>query len=115
MRLIHYLLFIPPTLLGGWYLGSKLGASFHLKDSSTRKKFIFWSIILVFFTINVCLLTPAAVIFLYTVMFLLNIRLNNLDSQKSKRQIINQIHQTYLDGRSNIYLTSNHIHIIRSL
>lgn len=71
MRLIHYLLFIPPTLLGGWYLGSKLGASFHLKDSSTRKKFIFWSIILVFFTINVCLLTPAAVIFLYTVMFYL--------------------------------------------
>ena len=43
MRLIHYLLFIPPTLLGGWYLGSKLGASFHLKDSSTRKKFIFFN------------------------------------------------------------------------
>ena len=71
MTPIHYLLFIPPTLLGGWYLGSKLGASFNLKNSTTRKKFIFWSIILVFFTINVCLLTPGAVIFLYTVMFYL--------------------------------------------
>lgn len=71
MLLIHYLLFIPPTLLGGWYLGKKLGASFHLNDSSNRKKVIFWAVILIFFTINVCLLTPAAVIFLYTVLLFL--------------------------------------------
>ena len=71
MRLIHYLLFIPPTLFRRMVFREQTRASFHLKDSSTRKKFIFWSIILVFFTINVCLLTPAAVIFLYTVMFYL--------------------------------------------
>ena len=109
MRLIHYLLFIPPTLLGGWYLGSKLGASFHLK-----KIYLLVNHLSIFYHQCMLINPSRSHIFIHRDV-LLNIRLNNLDSQKSKRQIINQIHQTYLDGRSNIYLTSNHIHIIRSL
>lgn len=66
MTPIHYLLFLPPTFLAACYLGTKFGANFDIKNKSHRIKILFWIIVVMFFTVNVCLLTPLAVIFLYT-------------------------------------------------
>lgn len=74
MSPIHYLLFIPPTLLGSFYLGKKLERE--ISTLLNRKTtWLYWGILFVIFFISTVLLSPIMVFLLYSCLlfFLLDI------------------------------------------
>lgn len=91
---IHYLLFIPPTLLFGYYLGKKTLKSFQIK-----KKTIFWILYWIFILTSVLTLSIPTIIFVYTVgLFLLYDLLRFIAHKLSNKKFSLFLDKVYLKG-----------------